>query len=111
MPREPVRGAGETSAARTSTAAGSGMPRQFLVVCGVQQPDDVRIRGLGLLSFHLVANGLPAPALVPVELAPAGRCGSAYGIFTACYGIARLTGSILIGVLYEKSTVALPLLS
>lgn len=41
------------------------------------------------------------------ELAPAGRRGSAYGIFTACYGVAWLAGSILIGVLYEQSILAL----
>jgi MFS family permease len=41
------------------------------------------------------------------ELAPAGRRGSAYGIFTACYGIAWLAGSVLIGVLYEQSIMAL----
>ncbi|MGO4186326.1 MFS transporter [Pseudarthrobacter sp. TAF60_1] len=41
------------------------------------------------------------------ELAPAGRRGSAYGIFTACYGLAWLAGSVLIGVLYEQSILAL----
>jgi predicted MFS family arabinose efflux permease len=41
------------------------------------------------------------------ELAPAGRRGSAYGIFTACYGMAWLAGSVLIGVLYEQSVLAL----
>ncbi|WP_459793913.1 MFS transporter [Arthrobacter sp. AD-310] len=41
------------------------------------------------------------------ELAPADRRGSAYGIFTACYGLAWLAGSVLIGLLYERSTVAL----
>lgn len=41
------------------------------------------------------------------ELAPTGRRGSAYGIFTACYGIAWLAGSALIGLLYEQSIFAL----
>jgi len=41
------------------------------------------------------------------ELALAGRRGSAYGIFTACYGIAWLAGSVLIGLLYEQSIFAL----
>jgi MFS family permease len=41
------------------------------------------------------------------ELAPAGRRGSAYGIFTACYGLAWLAGSVLIGLLYEQSIPAL----
>ncbi|HJV99751.1 MAG TPA: MFS transporter [Arthrobacter sp.] len=41
------------------------------------------------------------------ELAPTGRRGSAYGIFTACYGIAWLAGSVVIGLLYEQSIFAL----
>ncbi len=41
------------------------------------------------------------------ELAPTGRRGSAYGIFTACYGLAWLAGSVLIGLLYEQSIPAL----
>ncbi|NUP59553.1 MAG: MFS transporter [Pseudarthrobacter sp.] len=40
-------------------------------------------------------------------LAPAGRRGSAYGMFTACYGLAWLAGSFLIGLLYEQSVFAL----
>ena len=40
-------------------------------------------------------------------LAPAGRRGSAYGMFTACYGLAWLAGSFLIGLLYEQSLFAL----
>ncbi|MFF1881381.1 MFS transporter [Pseudarthrobacter sp. NPDC058196] len=36
-------------------------------------------------------------------LAPATRRGSAYGMFTACYGLAWLAGSFLIGLLYEQS--------
>ena len=40
-------------------------------------------------------------------LAPAGRRGSAYGMFTACYGLAWLAGSFLIGLLYEQSLLAL----
>ncbi|NUT69605.1 MFS transporter [Pseudarthrobacter sp. C4D7] len=42
-------------------------------------------------------------------LAPAARRGSAYGMFTACYGVAWLAGSFLIGVLYEYSIPALAL--
>lgn len=41
------------------------------------------------------------------ELAPPLRRGSAYGIFTACYGVAWLAGSILIGALYQQSILAL----
>jgi MFS family permease len=44
------------------------------------------------------------------ELAPTGRRGSAYGIFTACYGIAWLAGSVLIGLLYEQSIFALAII-
>ena len=40
-------------------------------------------------------------------IAPAGRRGSAYGMFTACYGLAWLAGSFLIGLLYEQSLFAL----
>jgi len=40
-------------------------------------------------------------------LAPVARRGSAYGMFTACYGIAWLAGSFLIGLLYEQSILAL----
>lgn len=40
-------------------------------------------------------------------LAPAARRGSAYGMFTACYGLAWLAGSVLIGLLYEYSTTVL----
>jgi len=40
-------------------------------------------------------------------LAPAARRGSAYGMFTACYGLAWLAGSFLIGLLYEQSVFAL----
>ncbi|MDP9887333.1 MFS transporter [Pseudarthrobacter enclensis] len=40
-------------------------------------------------------------------LAPAVRRGSAYGMFTACYGLAWLAGSFVIGLLYERSIPAL----
>ena len=42
-------------------------------------------------------------------LAPVSRRGSAYGMFTACYGLAWLAGSFLIGLLYEQSILALAL--
>ena len=38
------------------------------------------------------------------DLAPPGRRGTAYGSFTASYGIAWLGGSTLVGVLYDVST-------
>lgn len=37
------------------------------------------------------------------DLVPDARRGSAYGIFTAAYGLAWLLGSIIIGVSYERS--------
>lgn len=40
------------------------------------------------------------------DLAPRARRGTAYGIFTAAYGMAWLGGSALVGVLYEVSTTA-----
>lgn len=40
-------------------------------------------------------------------LAPANKRGSAYGMFTACYGLAWLAGSFLIGLLYQQSVFAL----
>jgi MFS family permease len=41
------------------------------------------------------------------RLAPAARRGSAYGMFTACYGLAWLAGSFIIGLLYQLSVPAL----
>ena len=39
------------------------------------------------------------------DLVPDARRGSAYGIFTAVYGLAWLAGSIIIGATYERSVV------
>ena len=39
------------------------------------------------------------------DLVPDSRRGSAYGIFTAIYGLAWLAGSIIIGATYERSVV------
>lgn len=156
------------------------MPRQFWTYAAFSSLTMLGYATFGLLSFHLVANELLQPAMVPVlyavamavdalaalasgwlydriglkvlvvlpflaaaipwlgfstntawavsgvliwgaamgiqestmraavaELAPTGRRGSAYGIFTACYGFAWLAGSILIGLLYERSIFAL----
>lgn len=158
----------------------SRMPRQFWMYATFSNLTMFGYATFGLLSFHLVANGLLSPALVPVvyavtmavdavaalvsgwlydriglkvllalpvlaaaitwlgfsnttalavtgvllwgaamgvqestiraavaELAPVGRRGSAYGIFTACYGVAWLLGSVLIGVVYEQSILSL----
>lgn len=50
LPRGPLA-AGEAGTVLTPASAGLGMPRQFLDVCGVQQPDDVRIRDLRTAVF------------------------------------------------------------
>ncbi|MGI9197827.1 MAG: MFS transporter [Candidatus Nanopelagicales bacterium] len=39
------------------------------------------------------------------DLVPDARRGSAYGIFTAVYGLAWLAGSVIIGATYERSVV------
>ena len=41
------------------------------------------------------------------QLAPAERRGTAYGIFNAAYGVAWFAGSALLGVLYDRSVLAL----
>jgi MFS family permease len=41
------------------------------------------------------------------QLAPAERRGTAYGIFNAAYGVAWFAGSVLLGVLYDRSLPAL----
>jgi MFS family permease len=43
------------------------------------------------------------------DLAPQGRRGTAYGTFTASYGVAWLGGSTLVGVLYDVSTTTVAL--
>ena len=43
------------------------------------------------------------------DLAPQGRRGTAYGTFTAAYGVAWLGGSTLVGVLYDVSTTTVAL--
>jgi MFS family permease len=40
------------------------------------------------------------------DLVPDARRGSAYGVFTSAYGLAWLGGSLLIGLLYEQSLLA-----
>ena len=41
------------------------------------------------------------------QLSPAERRGTAYGIFNAIYGVAWFAGSVLLGVLYDRSVPAL----
>jgi MFS family permease len=41
------------------------------------------------------------------QLAPAERRGTAYGIFNAAYGVAWFAGSAVLGVLYDRSVLAL----
>jgi predicted MFS family arabinose efflux permease len=40
-------------------------------------------------------------------MTPIERRGTAYGIFNAVYGIAWFAGSVLLGVLYDRSLAAL----
>jgi hypothetical protein len=40
-----------------------------------------------------------------VELAPADRRGTAYGLFHTAYGLFWLAGSVVMGVLYDRSPV------
>lgn len=176
----PTGGAGPLVDGPAAPAAVTPMPRQFWLYAAFSSLTMFGYATFGLLSFHLVATGLLAPALVPVlyaaamgvdavaallsgwlfdrvglkvllvvpvlaaavpwlafsnstavavagtlvwgaamgvqestmragvaGLAPAARRGSAYGMFTACYGLAWLAGSFLIGLLYEQSVPAL----
>jgi MFS family permease len=41
------------------------------------------------------------------QLSPAERRGTAYGIFNAIFGVAWFAGSVLLGVLYDRSVLAL----
>lgn len=45
------------------------------------------------------------PAVV-APIVPRNRRASAYGLFTAGYGISWFLGSVIIGVLYQKSIVS-----
>jgi len=66
---------------------------------------------LSLVGVALWGLGIGVQeALIPAAVAnmvPIGRRTSAYGIFTAGYGIALFVGSVIIGLLYE---VSIPLL-
>ena len=173
-------GGSEGAPVPAAAAVAGGLPRRFWLYAGFSSVTMFGYATFGLLSYHLVVNGLLAPAWIPVvyafamavdavaalvsgwlydriglrvlivlpllvavvpwlgfstntalavtgvmfwgaamgvqestmragvaELAPPLRRGSAYGIFTACYGVAWLAGSILIGALYQQSILAL----
>jgi MFS family permease len=63
---------------------------------------------LAILGFLIwgAAMGIQESSMraAVADLAPSDQRGSAYGTFTACYGLAWLAGSALIGVLYDVST-------
>ena len=57
--------------------------------------------GVGMGAQELIVRAAVA------QLAPAERRATAYGIFNAVYGIAWFAGSVLLGVLYDRSIPAL----
>jgi predicted MFS family arabinose efflux permease len=57
--------------------------------------------GLGMGVHESIMPAAVAP------MAPAQRRASAYGLFTACYGISWFLGSALMGLLYDTSLSAL----
>lgn len=62
--------------------------------------------GLALWGIGMGAQeSIMRAAIVP--MAPVDRRGTAYGLFNAAYGLAWFVGSALLGVLYDRSLVAL----
>ncbi len=65
---------------------------------------------LGLIGVALWGLGMGVhESIIPAAvatMASANRRASAYGIFTAAYGIAWFLGSVILGVLYDRSPVA-----
>lgn len=57
--------------------------------------------GIGMGSQESIMRAMVA------KLVPADRRASAYGLFNAAFGVAWFVGSVLIGVLYDSSRVAL----
>ncbi len=57
--------------------------------------------GIGMGAQELIVRAAVA------RLAPTERRGTAYGIFNAIYGLAWFAGSVLLGVLYDRSILAL----
>jgi predicted MFS family arabinose efflux permease len=66
--------------------------------------------GIGLWGLGMGVHESIVPAAV-APMVPSGRRASAYGLFTAGYGVFWFLGSVLIGVLYDVSMPALILFS
>ena len=66
--------------------------------------------GVGLWAVGMGVHESLIPAAV-APMVPASRRASAYGLFTAVYGVAWFAGSALMGVLYDVAPVALVVFS
>ena len=71
-----------------------------LIVWGERGGRDAAL-GVGMGAQEWIVRAAVA------QLAPAERLATAYGIFNAVYGIAWFAGSVLLGVLYDRSIPAL----
>jgi predicted MFS family arabinose efflux permease len=70
----------------------------------------VALVGMVLWGIGMGAQGSLLNALL-AELVPANKRSTAFGFFDAAFGIAWFIGSWLMGILYEKSIVAVVILS
>ena len=61
--------------------------------------------GAGIWGVVMGIHGSTLRAAV-ADMVPRARLGTAYGIFTAAYGLAWLAGSTIIGALYDYSIAA-----
>jgi MFS family permease len=61
--------------------------------------------GAGVWGVVMGIHGSTLRAAV-ADMVPRSRLGTAYGIFTAAYGLAWLAGSTIIGALYDRSVSA-----
>jgi MFS family permease len=66
----------------------------------------VAVTGVALWGVGMGAQASVMRAAI-APLAPAAKRGTAYGIFNAVYGLAWFAGSSVLGVLYDRSIVAL----
>ena len=62
----------------------------------------IALIGAGIWGLGMGVHELIIPAAV-TPMVPSGRRGSAFGLFTAGYGIAWFFGSAIIGILYDHS--------
>ncbi|MBX6323290.1 MAG: MFS transporter, partial [Rhodospirillaceae bacterium] len=68
------------------------------------------VAGMALWGIGLGAQESIMRAAV-ARMAPAERRGTAYGLFNTAYGMAWFAGSVLLGVLYDRSVAALVIAS